>query len=323
VLEWSFAGNGEAVVTLDRDGRVVRWHGPDFQDRQPLLDLGTNTVGARFSKDGRRVAIGSTNGVVEVWDLEKRVRSRQLTVSTGPVRVLGFLAQGKGLVTMHLADTTGSVRSTVPFVGFSRLALLRPEAVSVHEWDLETGQETRNWRARWPSDTFAVAQSPDEHWLLALGFGGAIWLGDRLTGREAVHQLDIRAANEAAFTWDGKRVAAASWDGRVGVRVWDAATLREIAVAPAEGFSVAFTPDGQRLAIGLNGKRAITLWDMESQQEVLALEGEGSNFWRSEFSPDGNVLGSENMKGVLHLWRAPSWAEIDAAEKAGAPGPRR
>ena len=89
------------------------------------------------------------------------------------------------------------------------------------------------------------------------------------------------------------------------------------------GLSVAFTPDGQRLAIGLNGKRAITLWDMESQQEVLALEGEGSNFWRSESSPDGNVLGSENMKGVLHLWRAPSWAEIDAAEKAGAPGPRR
>jgi len=63
------------------------------------------------------------------------------------------------------------------------------------------------------------------------------------------------------------------------------------------------------------GKRAITLWDIESQQEVVVLEGEGSNSWRSESSPDGNVFGSENMKGILHLWRAPSWAEIQAAEK--------
>ena len=33
------------------------------------------------------------------------------------------------------------------------------------------------------------------------------------------------------------------------------------------------------------------------------------------FSPDGNVLGSVNGNGILHLWRAPSWAEIEAAER--------
>ena len=87
---------------------------------------------------------------------------------------------------------------------------------------------------------------------------------------------------------------------------------------PTWSVSAALSPDGKRLALGGFGRRAVTLWDIESQQELLALEGEGSNFWRSEFSPDGNVLASENMKGVLHLWRAPSWAEIEAAESQEA-----
>jgi hypothetical protein len=34
------------------------------------------------------------------------------------------------------------------------------------------------------------------------------------------------------------------------------------------------------------------------------------------FSPDGNVLGSANNQNKLHLWRASSWAQIEAAEKA-------
>ena len=51
---------------------------------------------------------------------------------------------------------------------------------------------------------------------------------------------------------------------------------------------------------------------MESREELLTLEGEGSRFYRTAFSPDGNDLGSMNQAGVLHLWRAPSWAEIEA-----------
>ena len=36
--------------------------------------------------------------------------------------------------------------------------------------------------------------------------------------------------------------------------------------------------------------------------------------FRSQFSPDGHALMAINEFGVLHLWRAPSWAEIAAAE---------
>ena len=33
------------------------------------------------------------------------------------------------------------------------------------------------------------------------------------------------------------------------------------------------------------------------------------------FSPDGNTLMATSYAGIAHLWRAPSWAEIEAAEK--------
>ena len=88
-------------------------------------------------------------------------------------------------------------------------------------------------------------------------------------------------------------------------------------------YSVAFSPDGRRVIAGNDGKRAITIWDVNSQQEVTTLEGKGLNFSNAAFSPDGNTIGARNRNGVLHLWRAPSWAEIEATERVGpnAPSP--
>jgi len=299
---------------VDREGNIARWQGTNFESMQRGLRLGASKTDIRLSDDGSLVATGSTNGTVEVWDVKEGKRLHQLHVSTGRVRVLEFLAQPKGLVTIHLDDRPANVHRANRFTEWSELALPYPAEASVHEWDLTSGREIRTWKSRWPADTFGVAQSPNDRWLLAVGLGGTIWLGDRLTGRETVRELPIDQASDATFSRDGTRFANTSWAWMT--KIWDTATLRELATIPAWSVSVAFSPDGKRLAVGGVGKSAITLWDVESQQEVLVLEGEGSNFWRTEFSPDGNVLGSLNMnrKGVLHLWRAPSWAEIKAAE---------
>jgi hypothetical protein len=177
-----------------------------------------------------------------VWDVQKQVRLHQLTVSSGEVRVLGFLDHGQGLATIHLEERPVPAATSVRYVEFSKLAIVCPEAVCVHEWDLSTGRETRTWQGRWPADTFSVAQSADERWLLALGLTGSIWLGDRLTGGEALRQLGIGLAGDAAFSWDGKRFAAANFLGREeGTKVWDTATLREIAAFRIWSVSVAFS----------------------------------------------------------------------------------
>jgi WD40 repeat protein len=128
--------------------------------------------------------------------------------------------------------------------------------------------------------------------------------------------LDVLEASGAAFSPDGKFFAAASELGYA--RVWDAKTWKE--VATLRGFllgthSVVFSPDDTRLVTGNGaGVEALKLWDTDSWQDVITLQGSGSVFFEPLFSPDGNSVGVMSDAGILHVWRAPSWAEINAAE---------
>ena len=86
-------------------------------------------------------------------------------------------------------------------------------------------------------------------------------------------------------------------------------------------FGLAFSADGRRLlTTGRNPRDAVKLWDVATMKELLVLPAEGQIFCDVGFSPDGNTLVANSLGGVAHFWRAPSWAEIEAAEKgAGTP----
>jgi WD40 repeat protein len=77
-----------------------------------------------------------------------------------------------------------------------------------------------------------------------------------------------------------------------------------------------FSPDGRRLATGgSRTKDAVKLWDLAAHRELLSLSGEGKWFLHLAFSPDGSTLAATSLSGVAHVWRAPSWETIAAAEK--------
>jgi WD40 repeat protein len=141
------------------------------------------------------------------------------------------------------------------------------------------------------------------------------------SGQETQWGLDFRYGQDLAFSPDGKLFAAASDFGLA--KVWETASRREVASIRSVLLgmhSLAFSPEGRRLAIGGNGAEAIKLWDLNSRHELLSLAASGTMFNATAFSSSGNVLGSLNREGVLHLWRAPSWAEIETAEKTAPPG---
>jgi WD40 repeat protein len=74
--------------------------------------------------------------------------------------------------------------------------------------------------------------------------------------------------------------------------------------------------DGRTLATSSGGREPMRFWDVERRQELVTLEGGGQGlFDNGEFSPDGNILGVVAVPDrSIHLWRAPSWAEIEKAE---------
>jgi WD40 repeat protein len=291
---WHFSPDSKSVLACDSQGRVARWLGPDFKRSESLFDVGTNILEAQISGDCRLLALSSTNGVIQVWDLNRRALLREFNGLATPWGMsLLFVKDSRRLLAMYYQDS------------------------SLHEWDLTTGTETKS--STGITHSFGGAVSADALWFLVLGWNDKSLLKNLATG----HQTSLETAMpwDGTFSPDGKLFAVASTSGFA--RLWETATQREMATFKdflLGVHSVAFSPDGKRLAAGSNGEEAIRLWDIESHQELISLEGQGSVFHPTAFSPDGNWLGSRNLNGVLHFWRAPSWAEIEVAEKTTSYG---
>jgi WD40 repeat protein len=289
---WRLLADSKSVLTLDREGQIERWHGDAFQAKTGIMDIGVSS-NALFAHDVPFAAIGSANASVKVWDWERRISICEFKTTGRNAYPMRFLGGGKKLIV---------------FVETSSEWILQ-------EWDLASARQTRSW----PAVESALSFSPDERACLALAWDGRHSLIDLITGRVSTPKLDFLQTFGVTFSPDGKLIAASNTFGLV--RIWDAATFRE--VATVGGFlmaakSVVFSPDGSRLAAGGGGGfEAIKLWDVESREELLTLSGRGSNLFDIAFSPDGSVLGVSG-DGNLNLWRAPSWAEIEKAEAAAA-----
>ena len=143
IATWRFAPDSKSVLSLDHQGQVARWGGPSFQKAETVMKLGNSYSprwsNAHISKDGRRLAEGSTNGVVRIWDLEHRSFLRELRARAGKVRPVAFLDGGRKLICSEIEDR------------------------SLHEWNLTSDDEPKSWHGP-PhyrgSSGFAL--SPDE-----------------------------------------------------------------------------------------------------------------------------------------------------------------
>jgi WD40 repeat protein len=121
--------------------------------------------------------------------------------------------------------------------------------------------------------------------------------------------------NGLALSHDGQTLVSAAGS----IRFWDVRTGRENALklSPRAGVSsLALSLDGRRLAAG-DWDGRITIWDVASHQEVATLEGHQESVMQLAFTPDGDHLVSVS-KDQLRVWRAASWAEIEAVEAARA-----
>jgi WD40 repeat protein len=301
VTLWRIAPDSKSILALGLKGNLTKMTGDHFQESEALVDLTVSTY-AYFridlmpilSPDCRLAAEGSSTGEVSVWDLQQCKLLRKLRVSTGKVAPLGYLLKNRRLFVYSENDS------------------------SIREWDIAEWREISSWTAA--GDRFEFQASSDEEWL---------WLGDArswvvintATGHKrrldwGTHQ---RGGHET-LSPNGKLMAQARVTGFV--KLWkcdlDTATVRlehQFDRFICGAHSVAFSPDGKRLAAGGYGHESIRLWDVEGKQELLTLDapGSGGAFFGTAFSPDGNLLGSTSDEDAF-FWRAPSWEEIAAAE---------
>jgi WD40 repeat protein len=67
--------------------------------------------------------------------------------------------------------------------------------------------------------------------------------------------------------------------------------------------SVAFSPDGTRLAWGSTDS-AVKVWE-EASGEIYKLRGHTSSVHGVAFSPDGRLLASASQDGTVKIWQVP------------------
>jgi WD40 repeat protein len=146
--------------------------------------------------------------------------------------------------------------------------------------------------------------------LLAVGdAGGIVTVWDLTTKlpkppcRGSAHDIFC-----VALSPDGTTVASG---GRYDARLWDTATGRLLLRLPAANFvqSVAFSPDGQNVAIAVSDydpkKNRVDIWHLEAGRGLLALRGLAGQVSNVIFSSRGDLLAAMTMDWQVAIWRLP------------------
>jgi WD40 repeat protein/predicted Ser/Thr protein kinase len=199
--------------------------------------------------------------------------------------------------------------SSVAFWDLGNTVASASQNGTVKLWDGRSHRETMTLRKDW-FPPVAVAFSPDGQ-TLAWGENGiTLWQAD-LQNEIARLWADFPKVHTLAFSPDGKKLASAGYVGATTqLKVWELATRRAVAVfaslpfqriSQRTVFTLAFSPDGKKLAVG-GTLGLLKIWDFSKAEELATPSMEKPIGIRSlAFSPNGKFLAIPQGKSVLLL----------------------
>ncbi|KAM0271627.1 hypothetical protein ACHAQH_009034 [Verticillium albo-atrum] len=272
-----------------------------------------------FSADERRLASGSYDSTVKIWDTATGACIQTLEGHGDRISSVAFsaderrLASGSHDETIKIWDmATGACIQTfeghhdaVSSVAFSangrRLASgSHDETIKI--WDIATGAciQTLEGHDNWVT---SVAFSANGRRLASGSDDKTVKIWDTAMGA-CVQTLEGhgRPVWSVAFSADGRQLASGSYDKTV--KIWDTATGACVQTLEGHGGpveSVAFSADGRQLASGSYDK-TVKIWDTATGACVRTLEGHGDRVKSVTFSADGRRLASGSHDSTVKIW---------------------
>ena len=290
-------------VAYSPDGRRLAVAGPagillydtqTYQEVSFLTDPGHVGYSVSFSPDGQLLASADYNAI-SLWHVGTEQRIRTLTLPNLVATYVDFSPDGKTLA------STGSY---------------------IHLWDVDTGNLLHTFAGRRQSahktlqgvSILQVVFSPDGKTLVSptIDPPDHLQLWDVETGNP-LHTLKHNSYfTDITFSPDGKMIASTT-GGRDGyiLYFWDVETGQRLRTFTQHRYDInriAFSPDGQTIAIGSsytirgNDGGDLTLWNLETGTRLHTLVGHSYYISDVVFSPDGQTLTSASGEGTLRFW---------------------
>jgi WD40 repeat protein len=199
---------GNYIISGRADGTIQVWDAATGELRKTLTH-GDMVRGLAFSKNGRRLASLSLDGVVKVWPWDSAL-----------VADPGWIPAARTLAVRALVP---GPCSNISFSPEGRLAV-GVEDNTVQIWDLEADRSIVTLRGH-SDDVYAVVFSPDGRWIATAGADSTVKVWDSRAGGKPVRTFrgHTGVVTSLAFAQGGQRLISGSRDHTV--KTWDLTPL--------------------------------------------------------------------------------------------------
>ncbi len=251
-----------------------------------------------WSPDGRRIASGSDDKTVQVWNATNGGQSLTFSGHAATVLAVAWSPDGRRIASGNNDGT-------------------------LQVWDASTGRnvfthENAGIPYGAPSDyvVTALAWSPDGSRIASANFGGpnglvygSVQLWNAANGGQSFSDFyPLGGTLTVAWSPDGRRINSANSDGTL--QVWDASTGRNVFTHGVHSAytltAAAWSPDGKYVAVGIDDK-TVQVWDASSGGHVYTYRGHNTLLGlitAVAWSPDSRRIASGSADKTVQVWDA-------------------
>jgi WD40 repeat protein len=279
-----FSPDGTTIVSASLDGTLRLWDVETGQEIRLLVDNNTGFWDAEFSPDGTTILTGSIDHIARLWDvgtgelIHSFDAGNSGEASTDRWQLVAFSPDGQTAI----SSETNSQALTG----------------SVHLWDVETGEEIREFTAY--VHILSLAYSPNGRMIASGDAFGGIIVWDSETGEHLFETQKEGSITGLVFSADGTRIAASS-TGR-SVSIWDIATAQELhnfSGLSSASLTIAMITDDRELLVGS--------YDGLLQHWIIDPVGQIQAYSAGEISvglltADENTIVAGSPSGNIRIW---------------------